>query len=274
MRFRNVRLTEVVEPVSAWPGGDAQQWMAEIAALPVERQAAAVEMKLRDVNPRFRGKLNHRVQAGAVTDVQFVTDNVTNIEPVRALSGLQRLYCNATLGRRSKLHDLAPLAGLKLSGLVCFGTEISDLTPLRGMPLISLDIGNTQVADLSPLRGMPLRELRMGWTSVTDLSPIARLPLTVLWCWSTAVSDLTPLRGMPLRSLYIHDTPVSDLSPLFDMKLEEILLTPSRIGRGMDELRQMKSVLRIDVQRIHNRALPPADQFWQKYDAGEFGKAR
>ena len=34
-----------------------------------------------------------------------------------------------------KLADLSPLEGMKLTLLVCIGTQVSDLSPLQGMPL-------------------------------------------------------------------------------------------------------------------------------------------
>ncbi|MBI3865937.1 MAG: protein kinase [Planctomycetia bacterium] len=271
VRFRNLRVTPIVEPAPDWPEAEAQKWIAEVGKLPADRQVKDVTAKLRELNPRFRGNVGHKIEAGVVTDLQFATEYVKNITPVRAFPGLQRLFCNATVGRKSKLSDLSPIAGMKLAGLVCHGTEIASLEPVRGMPLTKLDIGNTPIADLSPLKGMPLTELKMGWTAVTDLSPIEGMPLSVFWCWGTLITDLSPLRGMPLKWLMIQDSTVSDLSPLFGMKLEEMLFTPANISRGLAAIRQMNSIVRIGTMRT-NQPFPPPAEFWKRFDAGEFGK--
>jgi hypothetical protein len=46
------------------------------------------------------------------------------------------------------------------------------------------------------------------------------------------------------------------------MNLTEIALVPKNITKGMDALRSMKSLVRIN-------GLPPAE-FWKNYDAGEY----
>ena len=61
------------------------------------------------------------------------SDNVTDLSPLRALTGLQGLNCNAKNG--GKLADLSPLRGLSLTGLTFGSTQVRDLTPLKGMPL-------------------------------------------------------------------------------------------------------------------------------------------
>ena len=51
------------------------------------------------------------------------------------------------------------------------------------------------------------------------------------------------------------------------MPLEHIRLTPKNITRGMDVLRDMKSLKTIGFD--HKPAWPAAE-FWQRYDKGEF----
>ena len=230
-----------------WNTPAFQQWRKDVAALPTEKQVEAVVKKLRELNPGFDGKETHELAGGAVTELRFVTDNVADISPVRALERLKTLSCNGTWDKR-KLEDLSPLRGLKLTFLNCSFSKISDLSPLEGMPLVELWCNHTLVSNLSPLRDMPLTRLHID---------------------GTAVSDLSPLKGMPLGILQFNETPVSDLTPLEGMHLLRVWLTPRNITRGMDVLRQMKSVRFIGV-RVPNPLT--AEEFWKKYDAGDFGK--
>ena len=60
-----------------------------------------------------------------------------------------------------------------------------------------------------------------------------------------------------------------ELTPLDGMKLTEIHFNPKNISKGIDLIRQMKSLEMIGVT-LQEVFLP--DEFWKKYDAGEFGK--
>jgi Leucine-rich repeat (LRR) protein len=155
-------------------------WIKEVAALPAEKQVEAVAAKLKERNPGFDGTVKHRVSGGVVTRLEFLTDNVTDLSPVRALTGLTALYCGSSTGSKEKLADLSPLKDLKLTYLDCRFTSVSDLTPLKDMKLTTLICYGTPVTDLSPLKDMKL---------------------TTLLCNGTKVSDLTPLKGMPLQSI-------------------------------------------------------------------------
>ena len=137
---------------------------------------------------------------------------------------------------------------MALNWLECWSTNISDLSPLKGMPLAYLGCGSTQVFDLSPLKGMRLTELHFN---------------------GTHVSDLSPLKGMPLEAVQCDGAPVSDLSALQGMSLAMITFTPRNITKGLEVIRQMKSLKAIGIEWDQ---APPTAEFWQKYDAGEFGK--
>ena len=52
-----------------------------------------VAAKLKERNPGFDGKETHKVEGGVVTFLFFWADNVTDLSPVRALTGLQTLNC-------------------------------------------------------------------------------------------------------------------------------------------------------------------------------------
>ena len=113
------------------------------------------------------------------------------------------------------------------------------------MPLNYLSLHDCfQVRDLSPLKGMPLSWLHLGWCG--------------------QVRDLTPLKGMSLTLLSLNGCgQVRDLSPLKGVPLAEIELPP-QVDRGMGVLRQIKP-----LEKINGMA---ADEFWKKYDGGEFPK--
>ena len=210
---------------------------------------------------------------------------VSDLAPLKGLK-LAHLWCDGT-----KVSDLAPLRGMPLSVLNCDGTKVSDLSPLTGMRLTELHIGHTRVSDLSPLQGMPLEEFFCGYdgSAITDLSPLRRAPLRVLWlsgtkvfdlaplrnmpltklvCDGTKIKDLSPLEGMPLTTLLIANTPVSDLTPLAGMKLANIWFSPEKIARGIDVLRRMETLKTIGNPFDPNAF--PAQEFWTKYDAGDF----
>jgi serine/threonine protein kinase/Leucine-rich repeat (LRR) protein len=227
------------------PGFDP--WVKEVAALPAVKQVEAVAKKLIELNPGFDGKVTDdygngppKIENGMVTEMQFVTDNVTDISPVRALKELQKLRCPGSNSGKGRLSDLSPLRGMKLSRLDCGSTQVADLSPLKetkltdlncgttlvadlrplsGMPLTSLDCANDAISDFSPLHGMPLTRVFCGNTRMRDLSPLKGLHLTVLVCDTMPLSELSPLRGMPLTELDCHRTQVADLSPLREMPM-------------------------------------------------------
>jgi serine/threonine protein kinase len=233
-----------------------QQSTKSVAALPAEKQVEAVAKKLQELNPGFDGRVGNwldmngppTIENGVVTGLGFFTDSVTDISPVRALVGLKQLNCRGSNIGKGRLRDLSPLSGMRLTGLICGGTQVSDLSPIEGMPLESLNFGGTLVADLSRLKGMRL---------------------ACLHCDVTKVSDLSPLKGMPLKELLCNDTQISDLSTLQGMELTTFGFTPKNITKGLDAIRRMKSLDRIGIDYAH--WLPP-NEFWKKYDAGEFGK--
>ena len=254
-----------------------QQWMKTVAALPAEKQVDAVAKKLQELNPGFDGKVTGaegrgtpKIENGVVTEFGFITDNVTDISPVQALVGLKALNCSGNYRRNGKLSDLSPLRGMKLNLLTCTATQVRDLSPLEGMPLTRFFCGFTQVSDLSSLHGMSLTALECFSTEVSELSPLQGMPLKELNCGNTKISDLSSLQGMPLTGLIINDTFVSDVSPLQGMHLGMVSLTPTKIVKGLDIVRQMKSLKAIGL-RGDKTKLPPAE-FWKKFDAGEFCK--
>jgi Leucine-rich repeat (LRR) protein len=197
-------------------------WIKEVGGMTSEKQVAAVEAKLKELNPGFHGPVTPVIEADLVTGLSFSTNQVADISPLRALTQLQRLDCLGGGEGWGKLTDLRPLKGLPLRHLNCVNNSIADLAPLQGMPLESLVVWGYRGKDLTPLEGMRLRLLSCGSSDVEDLSPLAKMPLEDLNIARTRVSDLSPLRGMSLSRLLIAGSPVGDLSPLKGMPINTL----------------------------------------------------
>ncbi len=178
------------------------------------------------------------------------------------------------LARCGRLQDLRPLQGLPLGELnLAFCVQLSNLGPLQGLPLKTLSLnGCDQVSDLAPLRGLPLNSLdltRCG--KVQDLTPLRGLPLATLNLEGCRqLKDLSPLQRMKIQWLsIIVCTQLQDVTPLQGVGLTEIRLTPRLITKGMNVLRQMKSLKTIGIGWHPTQRFSPAE-FWRKYDAGDF----
>jgi Leucine-rich repeat (LRR) protein len=200
-----------------------QEWVKKTAALPAEKQVAAVVSKLTELNPGFDGKVVPGIENDVVIGLTISSDKLIDISPVRALKGLTSLNCAGTQVA-FPLADLSPLQGLALTSLNCGYTSVEDLSPLKGMKLTMLNCDFTAVSNLEPLQGMPLITINCNLTAVSDLGPLKGMPLVELNCTSSKVSDLTPLAGMPLLYLNCNSTMISDLSPLKGMKLQALSL--------------------------------------------------
>lgn len=224
-------LSKASEPANRPPAWESPEFQAWMMALPVapEPRAKAVGIKLSQLNHGFDGRVTYTITQGNITDFGFNSDAVTDVSPVRALTGLEHLSCNATTPGKSRLSDLTPLRGLRLTELHCNQTRVADLSPLQGMPLTLLDVGATQVADLRPLIGAPLTWVICYETRVTNLAPLQGMPLVNLNIRNTEVSDLSPLRSAPLQGLLAGHTRISDLSPLKGMPLVRLGLGNSRV---------------------------------------------
>ncbi|HTU19960.1 MAG TPA: protein kinase [Gemmataceae bacterium] len=210
-----------------------QAWNERVKGLSVGNVLDAVSDRLRELNPGFDGKMEHKIEGGQVEKLRFNTANVKDISPLRALPGLRRL-----LIWYGPLTDLSPLKDLHLTTLGIWNTRVSDLTPLKDMKLTWLDCALTQVSDLTPLKDM-----KLNW----------------LACWNTQVSDLTPLKGMPLTLLHCYGTRVTDLSPLKGMPLQE-LKCDFKADRDAEILRSINT-----LKSINGKS---AEEFWKEVDAG------
>jgi hypothetical protein len=209
----------------------ASAWEKSVAALPVEKQVEAVQRRLRELNPEFRGNVEGSIRDGKVWWLGFLSDRVTDISPVRALKGLESLGCGGSAPRKGRLSDLTPLRGLRLVYLNCTESQVSDLEPLRGMPLEYLHCQGTGVDSLSPLEGRKLVSLTIQGTPVSDLSPLRGMPLKWLDLAEVrGVTDLFPLEGMPLEYLNMTGAAVDDLHSVSSLKsLRWLVLDGTRI---------------------------------------------
>jgi hypothetical protein len=105
---------------------------------------------------------------------------------------------------------------------------------------------------------------------VRDLTPLKDIPLTSLILKNCGeVRDLTPLKGMRLTTLRLEGCGIRDLTPLQGMPLTEVTLTPKHITKGMDILRELKSLKTIGTGGDAKDKFP-AEEFWKRYDKGEF----
>ncbi|OQB79089.1 MAG: Internalin-A precursor [Planctomycetes bacterium ADurb.Bin126] len=258
----------------------------EIRKLPPEEQLKRVQAKLNEIN-------GSPVSMGGVTirNGEWVTADLINQQnlrflyplkgiplrklsihdtSVKDLSPLEGMPLESIILYRTRVRDLSPLAGMPLKCLDCgIFSDISDLSPLEGMPLEELSIQGTKVDDIGPLRGLPLKKLLVKGSPITDLRPLQDMSLLHLECNDCPVSDLTPLQGMPLKNLSIPGTRVMDLTPLKAMQLEEFYFTPKTITKGIQYVREMKSIRAIGLEG--RRRMRP-EEFWKRYDAGEFNK--
>jgi serine/threonine protein kinase/Leucine-rich repeat (LRR) protein len=229
------------------------KWVADTQKLPAEQQLEAVSKKLMELNSGFDGKLigyegggSPKVENKLVTEVGFITDDVTDISPVRALAALKKLDCKGKAKRT--LFDLSPLQGMLLTHLTCYQTKVSDLSPLQRMKLKEVYVSDTLVMDLSPLQGMPLSILAFNRTKVSDLSSLAGMQLTILHCIDTQISDLSPLRGMPLAILECTGTRVSSLLPISGLPLVTLACNGVPVS-DLSPLEVCKSLKKLDVRQ-------------------------
>ncbi len=253
-------------------------WLKAVAAMKADRQVEAVKAELMKRNLDFDGKLDHKLDKdGQVTELAFLTENVTDISPVRALTGLRKLVCSGSAFDKKRLADLAPLKGLQLTNLDCNNTNVADLTPLAGMKLASLRLQSTQVSDLSPLEGMPLTMLSCPYAPVSNLAPLKGMQLTGLHLSYTKVSDLAPLKGMQLTFLDFNATPVTDLSPLKGMKLTTLRCKYTKVAdlsllRGMPlkelecdiELAKRHAEMLRSIKTLENINGKSPAEFWKE----------
>lgn len=204
------------------------EWEKSVAGLKGDALMAAVAERLKQLNPGFRvNALEHRLYNGDVIAL-VITDasNLSDIGPLRVLTGLKDLYFNG--GFRNPV-DISPLKGLKLTSFQANGCPIKDIAPLAGMPLYRAHFWGSKIEDWSPLRGMKLTHCNVGHSPIKDISVLKGMPLEELCLNLSPVEDLTPLVGAPLKVLFAANTKVTDITPIAHMPIEWLLLTGSPV---------------------------------------------
>lgn len=293
-------------PTPIAPFTDAE--VQRIAALPAAEQVEEVRKELIRRNPGYDGKFEHKIEDGVVTEIKVVTDKVTDIAPIRVFNGLRVFDCGGTNTGKSNglLADLKSLEGMNLAGLMDLnlrftkvtdagiayfkgckdlrhldlgGTKITDRTLIhfKDCKLTCLYLTGTRVSDAGLVHFQnceDLRELGLAGTKVSDAGMVYFKDcknLTNLQLDGTQVSAacLANFKGMSLRYLWIQNTGITDLTPLLGMPLEDIRLSPKNIIKGLDILRDMKTLKTIGTAWDQSW---PAAEFWERYDEGEFAQ--
>ncbi len=95
-----------------------------------------------ELNPGFDGKVQSHIQDGFVRNLQFITKNVADISPVRALRDLKDLNCPG-MSKLPTLKDLSPLQGMFLTSLNIVAQKSPICLPSRNAPAI-LYFNNTE----------------------------------------------------------------------------------------------------------------------------------
>ena len=174
---------------------------------------------------------------------------------------------------RTRVTDLSPLSGLPIEKLYLRQTNVSDLSPLKDMPLKFLNLLETRVSDISVVKTLDLNTLWLNDTKVKDLSPLKGESLESLDLTGTPVTDLSPISGMKsLRRLNLERCAVTDLTPLEGLQLQRIVFHPAKITKGLDVVRNMKSLVHMHSTFQDDGKWLPPDEFWKQAAAGTLPK--
>jgi serine/threonine protein kinase len=266
----------------------------EVGGTPVEDLKPLRGMPLKHLH--LRGCQN-LADLGPLRDVRLLTElnllDCPKVEDLAPLHGLPLEFLH--LGNCNRIKDLAPLRDMPLKKLYLGGQgDVTDFTPLKGLPLIDLGIGNCRwFKDMGVLEGMPLTSVTVAGCPVKSLAPLKGMELT--WANLSSLKECTQfdaLEGMPftelsvandpqltdlkflsgmkqLRSLYMGGCPgVKDLGPLDGLELRTIVLSAQYIDKGMEVLRDMKTLQTITVDggvKYDSR-----EAFWKDYKDGKF----
>ena len=193
------------------------------------RASGATELNLNSDATRALTTLPPEIGAlTALTTLDLMNTQVTNLAPLTQLTALTELYLS-----RTPVTDLAPLTQLTaLTHLTLMNTQVSDLTAVTQLTSLRiLDLDGTKVIDISPLSQLAkLRVLHLKDTPVNDLSSLTQLTtLTALRLGNLYVTDLAPiLKLTALTWLDLSGTQVTDPRPL--LALTKLATSPELDG--------------------------------------------
>jgi phage regulator Rha-like protein len=147
------------------------------------------------------------VEILSLTKLECCDNNLTSLEPLRALTGLQNLDCRGN--QLTNLESLRALTGLQM--LYCGGNPLTSLEPLRALSgLQTLFCENNQLTSLEPLRALTgLQNLDCRGNQLTSLEPLRALTgLQTLICYANQLTSLEPLHGLKnLKQLWCGGNP-------------------------------------------------------------------
>ncbi len=156
------------DPIAA-PADDA--WVRSVQAETPANQSPRVFAKLMELNRGATGVNGAPVISnGQVTEFTFASRALKDVSPVRALVYLQKLSLSGEPDKPgAALHDLTPLAKLKLTDFNGSNSGLNNLSALKGMPLKTLNVQkNPDLSDLSPLSGSTIVSLNIRETAITE----------------------------------------------------------------------------------------------------------
>lgn len=180
------------------------EWCRAIAAQPPQQQLTDVIRALGGLNPKYDWtKGSGWVESYGVIRITINADEVTDLRPVRALTGLSVVRCRGSATGLGILTDLLPLSDLKLKEFHCRNNpKLRDLSAIRLDGLEFLDAAFTDLDTLAGLTGAPLVTLKISGTPIRDLGPVRKMPkLRALDCTGCPIADFEPLTTVPLREL-------------------------------------------------------------------------
>jgi Leucine-rich repeat (LRR) protein len=259
-------------------------------------------------NPGFDGKMEHKIENGVVTEFRIVTDNVTDIAPIRVWSALRLLECRGTKTKLEPdgiLADLTPLAGMNLAGLTHLDltdTKVTDagLVYFKDCKdLTYLDLHNTKVTDAGMVyfKGCKnLTSLYLYYTQVgdagllqyQDCKALMHLNLDGTQVSNVGLAHFKDCKA--LTDLHLSGTQVSNAglahfkgTPLMLLWIQDTGITDLTPLQGMrlEEIRLTPKnitkglgILR-DMKSLKTIGISwerawPAAEFWERYDRGEF----
>jgi Leucine-rich repeat (LRR) protein len=250
-------------------------------------KVAELQAILRKANPAYQGQGKFHEENGEIVAAELPNCNLSDLSPLKGLS----LFGMDISG--NPVREIRHLKGMPLRNLFMENTLVEDLSPLKGAPIVELRLNGSPLQSLKGLEGMPVENLYMLGTKVTDVSALAGSKLRQLWLNETPVSNLAPLAGAPIVSLTLHrtkvsdlsfirnlpviqrlhiaETPVTDLTPLKGVPLTRLVFTPAKIEKGLEVARQLFGLREIGTRfDDQSRDLMPPDQFWSRFDNGEF----
>ncbi len=212
-----------------------------------------------------------------LTDTKVTDAGMVYFKACKNLTYLDLTNTNVSEVGLAHFKDCKNLTYLQLIGTQLSEAGVVHFKDLKALKHLNLagtkvsDAGLAHFEDCKNLTHLHLDHLQVGDAGLAHFKDCK--DLTSLDLSATRVSDagLAYFKGMPLIDLKIFDTGITDLTPLQGTLLEDIRLTPKNITRGLEILRDMKSLRTIGVD--YNQAWPAAE-FWERRDKGEFREWR